>query len=117
MSSREAIKREILELIDSHWNNWVKAAFYSDPQVEPIMGRLVKAWRENGEQGKPLDYATDEELMILLHAARRYYTMDPRRAMAVAFANMSKDEEEERGPSLLGVFRKFFARGRRGASP
>ena len=117
MTTREAIKREILDLIDSHWNNWVKAAFYSDPQVEPIMGRLVKAWRDNGEQGQPLDYATDEELMILLRAARRYYTLDPRRAMAIAFANMSRDEEEEKGPGLLGVFRKFFARGRQGASP
>jgi len=115
LASDEALRREIIELIDKHWNNWVKAAFYSDPEVSRIMDRLMREWRSNGEQGAPIDYATREELLVLVRAARRYYMMDPRRAMAIAFANMAREDDEESGDA--GFFRRLFSRGRREASP
>ena len=113
MPHADAMREEIVELIDKHWNNWVKAAFYSDPEVSRIMDRLVAVWQENGEEGRPIDYASEEELIILLKAARRYYLLDPRRAMAIALANMGREDEGE-GRSL---FRRLFSRGRREASP
>ena len=111
------MKAEIIELIDAHTNNWVKAAFYSDPQVSKIMARLVKEWEDNGERGRPIDYATSDDLVILLRAARKYYNMDPRTAMAVALSNMNREEGEEGGPGVMGVFRRLFSRGQREASP
>lgn len=109
----ERIRKEIIELIDKHWNNWVKAAFYSDPEVAKIMDRLVREWSSRGEEGAPIDYATEDELLVLLRAARKYYSMDPRRAMAVALSNMAGAEDESEG----GLFRRVFSRGRREASP
>ncbi len=119
MPSDELMRAEIIELIDSHTNNWVKAAFYSDPEVSRIMARLVSEWESKGQDGQPIDYATSEELVILLRAARKYYRMDARTAMAVAFSNMNREseEEEEAGPGIMGVFRRLFSRGRQGASP
>jgi hypothetical protein len=115
MSRTEAMKREIISLIEENTNNWVKAAFYSDLRVSRIMDRLVGEWQRNSEQGRPIDYATDDELEILLHVARRYYGLDPRRAMAIALNNMARENEEE--ASSLGVFKRLFSRGRREASP
>ncbi len=108
----EKMRKEIIELIDKHWNNWIKAAFYSDPEVAKIMDRLVREWSSKGERGAPIDYATEDELLVLLRAARKYYSMDPRRAMAIALSSMSRAEEDEGG-----IFRKIFSRGRREVSP
>ena len=115
-------RREIISLIDEHWNPWVKAAYYSDPEVARIMDRITREWSNNNERGRPIDYATNEELALLLAKARWYYRLDPRTAMGIAMRNMSRqyeDTEDEKGAGLLGVFRKLFApsRDRQGASP
>jgi len=113
----DAMREEIVELIDKHWNSWVKAAFYSDPQVSRIMDRLVAVWQENGEEGRPIDYASEDELVILLRAARRYYLLDPKRAMAVALANMGREDEDNNVRRGRSLFRRLFSRGQREASP
>ena len=117
---QEAVKREIIRLIDDHWDPWVKAAYYSDPIVSRIMDRLLEAWSGGGETGRPIDYATEDELLELLSKARVYSRLDTRTAMSVAMRNMysgDDDYSEEEGPGILGVFRKLFSsRGRRGAS-
>ncbi len=97
----EAVKREIIELIDEHYSGWVKAAFYSDPRVSKIMDRLLVAWRENSNVGSPIDYASENELLVLLSEARRYSSMSEATARALALSRMGGDEE---GFSVLGVF-------------
>jgi len=109
-SRRERIVRELYELIEENAVAWRKAAFYSDPEVERIYSRLVAEWEARGAEGAPLDYASDEELEVLLAAARRYAFMPESRARAIAMARMGGEEERD---SPLGVFSKLIERIRR----
>ncbi|MEB3844967.1 MAG: hypothetical protein LRS48_04725 [Desulfurococcales archaeon] len=115
---RESVKREILSLIDDHYSGWVKAAFYSDPVVEPIVDRLMNTWESNGREGIPLDFASDEELTTLLSQARKYSRLDDSTARAIAMSRMGADEESSGSvwgvfSGLLGRVRRAFSRGRR----
>ncbi len=58
--------------IEDNPDPYVKAAFYEDPDVMKIVERLYKRWEENECKGEPLDYATIEELELLVEKARRY---------------------------------------------
>lgn len=67
----KAINR-ILSLIDESNDNWRKTGFYSDPVVQDIMMKLYERWNNNNRKGIPLDYATNEELFILVRKAEHY---------------------------------------------
>jgi len=101
---RERMIRELYDLIEDNEVAWRKAAFYSDPDVERIYSRLVSEWEAGGGEGTPLDYASDEELEILLAAARKYAFMPESRARALAMARMGGVEERD---NPLGVFSKL----------
>ena len=103
---RERLIEELLNLIEYNAVAWRKAAFYSDPRVEPIYSRLVAEWEKSGGEGIPLDYASVEELEILVHAARKYAFMPESRARALALARMGGGEEEAEG---LGVFSRLVS--------
>ncbi len=105
MARRERLVKTLMELIEYNDVAWRKAAFYSDPEVDKIYSRLIDEWIKNGEKGIPLDYATDEELEILVRVARRYAFMSEAKARALALARMGGEEEEESG---LGIFSKLI---------
>ncbi len=109
MSERERLIRILLDLIEDNEVAWRKAAFYSDPQVERIYSRLVDEWIKAGERGIPLDYATLEELRVLVEAAKRYAFISESRARALALSRMSGDDEG----GALGVFSRILSRLRR----
>jgi hypothetical protein len=67
-------KRAILELVDN-MPQANKAAFYSDPDVEPIVEKLHERWAGSGYRGEPIDYASDEELSLLHRRAKEYASM------------------------------------------
>jgi hypothetical protein len=67
------LKREIVSLIDDNTDVNVKAAFYGDPEVTRILDDLYKRWENNSNKNEPLDYATMDELKILIMKARFYY--------------------------------------------
>ncbi len=90
--SKEALVEEIIQLIEDNESPWRKAAFYSDPKVTPIYDRLINAWIEAGEKGTPLDYASIEELEVLVSIARKYAFMDENRARAIAMSRMGGGE-------------------------
>lgn len=90
--------RSLLDIRDP----WILAAFYSDPQVSEITARLNSLWREAGERGEPLDYASDEDIRVLLSIAERYTRMHPSQARALAIARMggeSEDRDRDNGRS------------------
>lgn len=103
MSERERLVRELVALIEDNSVAWRKAAFYNDPRVEPIYDRLIKAWGDAGEKGVPLDYATVEELRVLVEAAKDYAFMSEEKARAIAIGRMSGEEE-------FGGFSKLLKR-------
>ena len=76
VSNVERMKKEIIEIVDRNWNPWVKAAFYSDPEVEAILSQLYDIWERNDRRGIPLDYATQEQLEILYMKAQEYRDAD-----------------------------------------
>ena len=67
----EKIKKELLSLIDESSEVIYKIAFYSQPEVQSIMNRLVDAWESSGRRGRPVDYATVSELKLMLKIARK----------------------------------------------
>lgn len=67
------LKKEIVSLIDDNTDVNVKAAFYGDPEVTNILNTLYKRWEDNNNMNEPLDYATIDELKILITKARFYY--------------------------------------------
>ncbi len=107
----ELLKRKIEELIESNRFSWRKSAFYSDPEVAPIIERLYERWEASGRQGKPLDYADLDELRLLADKAERYAFMDDETARAITFGRMSG--EERPGESSLAAFLRALLRGRR----
>ncbi len=107
--SRDEVKRLILQLVDDQDDEWLKAAFYSDEAVKPILERLYSAWEEAGRQGIPLDYATDDELETLLSVARRYAAMSRAERQMIALRRMTGEDVRvelglvERIKRLLGL--------------
>lgn len=67
-------REKLLEIVEN-MPQMNKAAFYSDPFVEPLVEELHSRWASNGYRGEPVDYATDEEAEKLLELAKRYASM------------------------------------------
>ena len=110
MTSREKLIRELISLIEDNDVAWRKAAFYSDPRVEPIYRRLLEEWEKSDMEGIPLDYASSDELALLVSIAREYAFMDEGKARSLALSRGEEPKEprgrrEKRG----GIFR-FFRR-------
>uniref|UniRef100_A0A7C4HCM2 Uncharacterized protein n=1 Tax=Staphylothermus marinus TaxID=2280 RepID=A0A7C4HCM2_STAMA len=72
MEKKEDKKRKIIDLIDKSNKQGPKIAFYSDQHVSSLMNELYKRWKDNGERGIPLDYATDNEIESLYNMAVKY---------------------------------------------
>jgi len=102
----EELKRDIIRLIDENRSPWVKAAFYSNPEVSSILGKLIDLWESNGRRGIPLDYASEDELRVLHRLARRYASLSDEEARALAWGG----GREESGGSLLDLIRRLFRR-------
>lgn len=107
----ESLKRKIEELIETNRFSWRKSAFYSDPEVAPIIERLYERWEASGRAGRPLDYADLDELRVLADKAERYAFMDDETARALTFGRMSG--EERPGESSLTAFIRALLRGRK----
>lgn len=69
------MKDQLINLVDMNKDTWVKAAFFSDETVEKIMEILYSRWEANNEEGIPIDYASAQELEILLDIAKKYTNM------------------------------------------
>lgn len=104
MSERERLVRELISLIEDNDVAWRKAAFYSDPEVEPIYDRLIEAWGAAGEKGAPLDYASEDELRVLVSVARKYAFMSEDKARSIAMSRMGGGEDD------FGGFGKLIRR-------
>ncbi len=89
--SKEELVQELISLIEDNESPWRKAAFYSDPKVGPIYEKLINAWLKAGEKGIPLDYASIEDLEVLVSIARKYAFMNENRARAIAMSRMGED--------------------------
>lgn len=88
--SVEEYKRTIIEMIDENKSSWVKAAFYGDPDVAPLLDKIYERWEKAEREGEVLDYATYEELKILASKARHYGHMSDRQAMGIALRRMAR---------------------------
>jgi len=86
----ERMKNEIINLIDENSSNWIKAAFFSDEMIEVIMEALYSKWEQSGEAGRPIDYATADQLKIMLKKARQYASMKPDEAMRLVLKRMEE---------------------------
>jgi hypothetical protein len=73
----DRIKRELVALIDENREVIYKIAFYSRPEVQSIMDRVLEAWEHNNRQGEPIDYATLEELEVLYRVAKEISKKKP----------------------------------------
>jgi len=73
----DKIRDELINLIDNSKETIYKIAFYSNPEVEAIMNRLVSVWEHNNRQGRPIDYANITELKKLLKIAKNIVKKSP----------------------------------------
>lgn len=92
MEERERLKRELINLIDLNKDAWVKAAFFSDDVVEKLMEVLYARWENSDEAGIPIDYASVEELKVLLELAHKYARMSSRDAMNLVIKRIYSEE-------------------------
>lgn len=77
MEDVEKLKKEIIRLIDEAYDPIYKQAFYSDTEVQRIMEKLFQKWKEGGERGLPIDYASLEDLKILYKVAKNVSSKRP----------------------------------------
>ncbi|MGC8679594.1 MAG: hypothetical protein ACP5TH_07375 [Fervidicoccaceae archaeon] len=89
-NENEKMRNEIINLIDENSSNWIKAAFFSDEVIEVIMEALYSKWEQSNEQGMPIDYATGDELKIMLKKAQQYASMKPEEAMRLVLKRMEE---------------------------
>jgi hypothetical protein len=75
--SPEEMREEIVRLIDESREPIYKVAFYSQEEVQEILGKLEKRWEESRRVGRPIDYATEEELEVLYKIAKRIASKTP----------------------------------------
>jgi len=73
----EELKNEIIRLIDENTEVAYKIAFYSQPEVREILDRVIKRWEMSGFCGKPIDYATADEIKTLYKVARKICSKKP----------------------------------------
>jgi hypothetical protein len=78
----EKIKQEIINLIDENREPIYKEVFYSKPEVQAIMNRVIELWERSGREGRPIDYATIDELKLLLKIAKEIMKKTPEELMA-----------------------------------
>ena len=95
-------KQLILKYIEENKSPWVKAAFYSDPDVSRLLEELTKRWEREG-RGMPLDYATEEELEELYNKAMKYAFMSDDEARSQLWGG-------EKSGGLLSLIRRLFGR-------
>lgn len=79
----EEMREEIVRLIDESREVIYKIAFYAQPEVQGILDDVTKRWENSGYIGKPIDYATPEELEILYKIAQRIANMPPEELWAI----------------------------------
>lgn len=70
----EKLKSEIIRLIDENNEVIYKIAFYSQPEVQEILNKVLKRWESSGYRDRPIDHATAEELEVLYRIARRVFS-------------------------------------------
>ena len=98
---RERLRREIEINIEENVNNWVKVAFYSDPDVASITDKLYRRWEESGREGSPLDYATLDELRVLAAKSRVYRDVNPSLVLRAFMKGEDVQEESEKGRTSI----------------
>ncbi len=101
MANMEDLKRKVIELIDESHNQWAKMAFYGDPEVSSILENVYTRWERSGSNGYPIDYATKEELEILVSKAERYRNAGPEVAYAIVYGKHEQEERKEKKPKSL----------------
>ncbi len=82
-------KRKLLRLLDS-MHPWCRSAFYADSDVSRIVDALYSRMEASGGD-MPVDYASLEELRLLLEKAEYYAKLPPWKAFQLA---MSRSDEE-----------------------
>ena len=98
----EELKRRITMLIDDNTNNWAKIAFYSDPNVAHILNLVYDRWEQNNRKGLPIDYATIDELRVLVHAAEKYKNAGPEVISRLMFSSrIDTTNNKRRKKSLI----------------
>ncbi|WFO76208.1 hypothetical protein J4526_05085 [Desulfurococcaceae archaeon MEX13E-LK6-19] len=103
---QEAINR-IISLIDESKDQWRKAGFYGDPDVQSILNSLYERWNKNNREGMPLNYATDEELSVLVKKAEEYSRM-PVAAIQRQFL-FGEQQVTEKKEGFLKKLKKIFS--------
>jgi|GEM_PF-957696 hypothetical protein len=106
---RKKYIEKIIELIDDNENQNVKILFYSDEYVINVMDKLYQRWNNNNQNGIPLEYATDEELLNLYKRAA-YYQSKP---IYYSYNVMYKDETKKQKlkiPTVWDKFKEIFKR-------
>ncbi len=96
MLRRRARREDYIRYIEAYiekGNEWVRAAFYSDPSVEDILNKLYERWTRNNNVGEPIDYATDEEVEILYKLAKHYASLTPYEAYTIYMRRVEEREE------------------------
>jgi len=108
LARREKLVQELFQLIEDNRVDWRKAAFYSDPRVEPVYARLVEEWEKSGGEGIPLDYASMDELELLVAVAKEYAFMDEAKARSLAMkrSEPKREEPEKEEKGFLRFFRR-----------
>ncbi len=95
----EKLKKIVEVFVEKNMDPWRKALFYSDSDVKKILKRVYEKWENSSYRGKPLDYATPEELRILA-----------RKALAAGLGDVSEFQREV----SKGLFGGGVKRSKRG---
>ncbi|MEM4481655.1 MAG: hypothetical protein QXK88_00725 [Desulfurococcaceae archaeon] len=75
--SPEEMRNELIKLIDESREAVYKEAFYSHPSVRGIVESINKRWEAAGYTGKPIDYATVDEVKALYKIAKKIAQLEP----------------------------------------
>ncbi|RLE52780.1 MAG: hypothetical protein DRJ26_04260 [Candidatus Methanomethylicota archaeon] len=110
MSNLSELKKRFINLHEIYLeaNRWAMAAFYSDSEVSKLNNILYERWAKEGMKGEPIDYASKEELLMLIRKIQAYAGV---RADEVVRDLMIKGEisVSSRISALRGFFDKLIS--------
>ncbi|MEM1879888.1 MAG: hypothetical protein QXE28_02975 [Desulfurococcaceae archaeon] len=73
----EKLRNEVVRLIDESNEAIYKVVFYSLDEVQEIMNKVMDKWERSGKQGRPIDYASPEEVKVLHKIAKKLASRSP----------------------------------------
>ncbi|HLI45845.1 MAG TPA: hypothetical protein VKU94_01465 [Geobacterales bacterium] len=107
---KNALIRDIIEMIDENENVEVKLSFYSDAFVHRCLNKAYSLWENADKKGLPLEYLDYKEIEELYMRASYYYEHPIKFSYSEMIEGIKIEERKIAKEGLGGKFSRVIKR-------